>query len=325
MAQITISGDTSGSITLVAPAVSGSTVLTLPTTSATLITDSSGVLNIGSGQVYKDASGNVGIGTSSPSTYVSNGGLVLFNPFGTSGTALSIANTSGASASAISKIDFRLSNTWGGNERAASIWALNPNALGNNGGALVFATSAYGLATVPIEQMRIDSSGNLLVGTTSSTSPSAGKVTAVSDSNGSYQMMMNNTNTGAGLQISMDIYRNSTRVGYITTTNTAAAFTSVSDQRLKTNIVDAPSALASVNAIKVRSFDWKLDGSHQEYGYIAQELLEVAPEAVTNFENKDDMMAVDFGKLTPRLVKAIQELKAIIDTQQEQINSLLGK
>ena len=50
MAQITISGDTSGSITLVAPAVSGSTVLTLPTTSATLITDSSGVLNIGSGQ-----------------------------------------------------------------------------------------------------------------------------------------------------------------------------------------------------------------------------------------------------------------------------------
>jgi len=68
MSSVVIAGDTSGSITLQAPAVSGSTVLTLPTTSATLITDSSGILNIGSGQLYKDASGNVGIGTSSPSS-----------------------------------------------------------------------------------------------------------------------------------------------------------------------------------------------------------------------------------------------------------------
>ena len=66
MSSVIIAGDTSGTITLNAPAVSGTTTLTLPTTSATLLTDSSGVLNIGSGQVYKDASGNVGVGTSSP-------------------------------------------------------------------------------------------------------------------------------------------------------------------------------------------------------------------------------------------------------------------
>ena len=68
MSAISVAGDTSGSVTLQAPAVAGSTVLTLPTTSATLITDSSGILNIGSGQLYKDASGNVGIGTSSPAS-----------------------------------------------------------------------------------------------------------------------------------------------------------------------------------------------------------------------------------------------------------------
>ena len=51
-------------------------------------------------------------------------------------------------------------------------------------------------------------------------------------------------------------------------------------------------------------------GGHQEYGYIAQELLEVAPEAVSVPTNEDEMMGVDFGKLTPRLVKAIQELTA---------------
>jgi hypothetical protein len=66
MANLILNGSTSGSVTLSSPAVSGTTTLTLPTTSSTLLTDSSGVLNIGSGQVYKDASGNVGIGTTSP-------------------------------------------------------------------------------------------------------------------------------------------------------------------------------------------------------------------------------------------------------------------
>ena len=67
MSSIVVAGDTSGSVTLQAPAVAGSNILSLPATTATLLTDSSGVLNIGSGQVYKDASGNVGVGTTSPS------------------------------------------------------------------------------------------------------------------------------------------------------------------------------------------------------------------------------------------------------------------
>lgn len=79
MASISVAGNTSGSVTLNAPDVAGSTVLTLPTTSANLITDSSGILNIGSGQVYKDASGNVGIGTSSPTARLSVAGNLTLN------------------------------------------------------------------------------------------------------------------------------------------------------------------------------------------------------------------------------------------------------
>ena len=66
MSSIVVAGDTSGSVTLQAPAVAGSNILSLPAVTATVITDSAGILNIGSGQVYKDAAGNVGIGTSSP-------------------------------------------------------------------------------------------------------------------------------------------------------------------------------------------------------------------------------------------------------------------
>jgi hypothetical protein len=83
-----------------------------------------------------------------------------------------------------------------------------------------------------------------------------------------------------------------------------------SDQRLKENIVDAPSASDDIDAIQVRSFDWKADGSHQKYGMVAQELQAVAPEAVPGDADSEDMVGVDYSKLVPVLVKAIQELTA---------------
>jgi len=157
MSSVVIAGNTSGSITLQAPAVSGSTVLTLPTTSATLITDSSGILNIGSGQVYKDASGNVGIGTSSPSTWgkfavvgASSGGQVV----------ASIANTSGT-ANTQAVLSFDTTNN-GFNVRDSQIRATNS---GGNLTTLEFYTAN---ATTPAERMRIDSSGNVGIGVTPS-------------------------------------------------------------------------------------------------------------------------------------------------------------
>ena len=55
-----------GTVTLLAPVTSTNRTLTFPDQTANIITDSAAILNIGSGQVYKDASGNVGIGTTSP-------------------------------------------------------------------------------------------------------------------------------------------------------------------------------------------------------------------------------------------------------------------
>ena len=81
MAKLVLNGATSGSITLDVPATAGSNTLTLPATTATIITDSSDVLNIGSGQVYKDASGNVGIGTSSPSDLLHVAGTTKFTAY----------------------------------------------------------------------------------------------------------------------------------------------------------------------------------------------------------------------------------------------------
>jgi len=101
-----------------------------------------------------------------------------------------------------------------------------------------------------------------------------------------------------------------TIVGSITSTITATSYATGSDQRLKENIADSADAGSKVDAIKVRQFDWKTDGSHQDYGMVAQELQSVAPEAVTGNADSDDMMMVDYSKLVPMLIKEIQSLRA---------------
>ena len=153
--------------------------------------------------------------------------------------------------------------------------------------------------------MRIDASGNLLVGR-SSTSAAATDDGHVFYGTGQHYIFSNATQcvrfyetSGSGQQ-----------VGSISITSSATAFNTSSDQRLKENIVDAPSASDDIDAIQVRSFDWKADGSHQKYGMVAQELQTVAPEAVSAPEDPEEMMGVDYSKLVPMLIKEIQSLRA---------------
>jgi len=101
-----------------------------------------------------------------------------------------------------------------------------------------------------------------------------------------------------------------TEIGYVEeNTNTSVNYSTSSDQRLKENIADADDAGSKVDAIQVRKFDWIADGSHQDYGMVAQELQSVAPEAVSGDADSEDMMGVDYSKLVPMLVKEIQSLR----------------
>jgi hypothetical protein len=178
-------------------------------------------------------------------------------------------------------------------------------------GDIVFATAKAGSTTT---KMTLDEDGNLLVGRSSISSTGNGHIIRGSDSaifsrDASGETMQVGRNASAG-----DIVRffsNGVDKGSINFDGTnTITYTSSSDQRLKENIVDAPSASDDIDAIQVRSFDWKADGSHQKYGMVAQELQSVAPEAVSGDADSDDMMGVDYSKLVPMLVKEIQSLRA---------------
>ena len=154
------------------------------------------------------------------------------------------------------------------------------------------------------EAMRIDNSGSLLVGLNSTySSPKAAIGGALGGGTG-----LEFLNTSGVSWIPVRFHTGANLAGYISSTTTTTSYVTGSDQRLKENIVDAPAG--NIDDIRVRSFDWKADGSHQTYGMVAQELVDVAPEAVSQGETEDDMWGVDYSKLVPMMIKEIQDLKA---------------
>ena len=175
------------------------------------------------------------------------------------------------------------------------------------------------------QAMTLDSSGNLLVGQTvgtlfgqtSDNGVSLGGTGSIQAACATTVLFLNRLDASGGQVVRFDT--NGTQVGSISTTSSATAYNTSSDQRLKSNIVDAPSASDDIDAIQVRSFDWKADGSHQKYGMVAQELVTVAPEAVTQPEDPEEMMSVDYSKLVPMMLKEIQQLRARV-AQLEGVN-----
>ena len=113
-------------------------------------------------------------------------------------------------------------------------------------------------------------------------------------------------------------------IGSITqNASTTVAYNTSSDRRLKNIIVNTHFGINDLMKIQVRDYVYKADaGNTMVTGFIAQELYEIFPNAVTKPAKAEDMWSVDYGKVTPLLVKAIQDQQATIAAQQKQIDEL---
>jgi hypothetical protein len=193
-----------------------------------------------------------------------------------------------------------------------------PYATGSVAYTGTWTNHAYAFAINGSEKARIDSSGRLLVGLTSSLFTNA-KIQATNSSGPTLGIQQTtsteyaggfwNNATGSTNLVAFYSGTSGNQVGGITFNGSLVLYNATSDKRLKENILDAASASDLIDAIQVRQYDWKSNGSHQRYGFIAQELVTVAPEAVYQPADPEEMMAVDYSKLVPMLVKEIQSLR----------------
>jgi hypothetical protein len=248
-----------------------------------------------------DASGNLGLGVT-PSAWAT---LIGFD-ISTWGSLGGYTNQINLSGNAYYSSGWKYKQT-----------GVSSRYLQDTSGAHQWLTAPSGTAGAAItftQAMTLDASGNLLVGTTTTnligTDTSGTAITGTGrfdiNRNGDCPMFLGRyTSTGDLLQF----YYAGALKGSISTNGTTTSYNVTSDERLKENIQDAAPASALIDALQVRQYDWKADGTHQRYGFIAQELVTVAPEAVHQPTDPDDMMAVDYSKLVPMLVKEIQSLR----------------
>ena len=198
--------------------------------------------------------------------------------------------------------------------------------------------------------MRIDSSGNVMVGKTVTTATTQGvaleydggcRFTRNESGTGvlGYFINANATVTSGYRFISFRATSGFTEVGTITTNGTSTtAYNTSSDYRLKNTIVPMTGALDKVALLKPVSYKWIIDGSDGQ-GFIAHELQEVVPDCVSgekdavetytdeegNEQTRIKPQGVDTSFLVATLTAAIQEQQTLIVSQSELINSLTAR
>jgi hypothetical protein len=181
------------------------------------------------------------------------------------------------------------------------------------GGPIAFYRGGPGTT----ESARIDSSGNLLVGSTSAGLTNTNSVTLQTNGPGGV-LVANHSGTASGSAYTFFAYNGSSIGGITQNGTTAVAYNTSSDYRLKNTIAPMTGALAKVALLKPCTYKWNADGSDGE-GFIAHELQAVVPQCVTgekdavDAEGKPQYQGIDTSFLVATLTAAIQELKAEFD------------
>jgi hypothetical protein len=309
---LSVNGSTGGIITLQA---NGTQKLRMFTGTNSNIGALTGTLDIATGDASAltlstnssermriDSSGNVGIGTSSPSNkfVVSNAGAA--------GAETRLVHGDGSTAGA-SFLSYNRSGA-----------AFTP--LEISGSYLKFSVS-------DVEKARIDSSGNLLVGTTTAYATNSRVSISVANST-SHGMTFRPDTASAYRAVNFNNSTGGANVGFIDCTTSATTYSTSSDYRLKHDIQPMTGALAKVAALKPVTYKWNADNSESQ-GFIAHELQAVVPECVVGEKDAVDAegnpihQGIDTSFLVATLTAAIQEMKAIIDTQASTITTLTDR
>ena len=279
-----------------------------------------------------DSSGNFGIGTSSPSSklQVKSAGPII---------RLETTAARGSGSNYLQYIDPTGDKGYVGYISGSSDDFAIYNALSAN---TTFATGGT-------ERARITSGGALLVGTTSAASAEIlGAVKSVSNS---WVVRAENSSNQSGdqlLRLALGSNCNNTASYHLVCTtggsdrlfiygngnvvNSNNSYGSLSDLKLKENIVDATPKLDKLNQVRVVNYN--LIGDEQkQLGVIAQELEQIFPGMIDESPDRDaegndlgtTTKSVKYSVFVPMLIKALQEQQQMIETLQAKVAALEAK
>ena len=265
------------------------------------------------------ASGNMIFGTNSSTERMrieSSGNLLVGAPYaqnritigsGTNDDGLAIWNTSTASTPDKRPVlNFFATDTVGTVKSTGRISAVNYDGNCVNS-ALAFFTRGADSNT---EKMRLDPSGNLLVGTT--VSGGVGGLT-IKKTTLTSNCVFNRPYTTAN-SFPIEFRNNTALIGYIQYNSNAVSYVTSSDYRLKEDVQSMTGASDRVMALNPVNFAWKADGTRVD-GFLAHELQEVVPEAATGTK---DAMTTEEYEVTPAVYEDVV-IPAVMDDEGNEV------
>ena len=186
-----------------------------------------------------------------------------------------------------------------------------------SGGAIQFVAGGTGT------DLSINSQGKILVNTGSlidsdsvlqvkSTTAGGEAITAQVHSNGNSVINFNNAS--------------GTECGFISVqaSGSAVAYNTSSDYRLKENVEYSFDAIERLKQLKPARFNFIADADKTVDGFIAHEVQDVVPEAISGEKDGEEMQGIDQAKLVPLITKALQEAITKIESLESEIDQLKG-
>ena len=265
------------------------------------------------------ASPRVGIGTTTPNAklHVFENDSTAFSPSSSTWHNIVVSNENTSGTARTAGIAFEL-NGYHANA-GTGIAAVKNGTASDYGADLAFITRPQSL--VAEERMRIDSAGNVLFGCVAQPSGSTGGSGFMNSTHGRRNLWLALTSTADN---SLVIFANPNGiVGQIRCSGSVTNYITTSDRRLKENIIPIQDASQKILAMNPVSHTWINDKTAPEqHGFIAQEMQSIVPEAVSGDANSEEMMGMDYGKITPVIVKSLQDALNEISSLKQRISEL---